>query len=124
MAYGKINSTPYFGLPGNPVATMVTFYQLVQPALKNIMGEKNYSAPPLIKVKCSVAIIKKPGRLEFQRGILFNKEGEWKVKPVPLQGSAILSSMSQANCFIILDINSGSIKSGEVVEVQIMNGLI
>ncbi|MGE4597348.1 MAG: gephyrin-like molybdotransferase Glp [Methylophilaceae bacterium] len=124
MAYGKINSTPYFGLPGNPVATMVTFYQLVQPALKNIMGEKNYSAPPLMKVKCSVTIIKKPGRLEFQRGILFNKEGEWKVKPVPLQGSAILSSMSQANCFIILDINSGSIKSGEVVEVQIMNGLI
>ena len=124
MAYGKIKSASYFGLPGNPVAAMVTFYQLVQPALKYLKGELNYLPPPIINVKSDVLIKKKPGRLEFQRGILSQNKDGLSVKPTKLQGSAILSSMTQANCFIILDLESGPIKKGDKVKVQLMNGLI
>ena len=124
MAYGKIKSASYFGLPGNPVAAMVTFYQLVQPALKYLKGELNYLPPPIIDVKSDALIKKKPGRLEFQRGILSQNKDGLSVKPTNLQGSAILSSMTQANCFIILDLESGPIKKGDKVKVQLMNGLI
>ena len=124
MAYGKIKSASYFGLPGNPVAAMVTFYQLVQPALKYLKGELNYLPPPTIKVKCSVNINKKPGRLEFQRGVLSRGKDGLSVKPTSSQGSAILSSMTEANCFIVLDLESGSIKKGDEVKIQLMNGLI
>ena len=124
MAYGKIKSASYFGLPGNPVAAMVTFYQLVQPALKYLKGELNYLPPPIINVKSDALIKKKPGRLEFQRGILIQNKDGLSVKPTNLQGSAILSSMTQANCFIILDLESGPIKKGDKVKVQLMNGLI
>ena len=124
MAYGKIKSASYFGLPGNPVAAMVTFYQLVQPALKYLKGELNYLPPPIINVKSDALIKKKPGRLEFQRGILSQNKDGLSVKPTNLQGSAILSSMTQANCFIILDLESGPIKKGDKVKVQLMNGLI
>jgi molybdopterin molybdotransferase len=124
MAFGKFQDTPYFGLPGNPVAAMVTFYQIVQPGLKFLMGEKYYQMPPLLKAKCNKFIYKKPGRQEFQRGVLTKNEAEWVVEPTGSQGSAILSSMSQSNCFIVLGVKSSSVKNGEMVEVQIMNGLI
>ena len=124
LAYGKINQTHYFGLPGNPVASMVSFYQIVQPQLKVLMGEVDYELPPLFKVKTEKAIIKKPGRMEFQRGILFQNNNEWFVKPTGHQGSAILSSMSQANCFIVMGIHEGSIESGGTVKVQLMEGFI
>ena len=124
LAYGKINQTHYFGLPGNPVASMVSFYQIVQPQLKVLMGEVDYELPPLFKVKTDKAIHKKPGRMEFQRGILFRNNDEWWVKPTGHQGSAILSSMSQANCFIVMGIHEGSIDSGDTVKVQLMEGFI
>ena len=124
LAYGKINQTHYFGLPGNPVASMVSFYQIVQPQLKVLMGEVDYELPPLFKVKTDKAIHKKPGRMEFQRGILFKNNDEWWVKPTGFQGSAILSSMSQANCFIVMGIHEGSIDSGSTVKVQLMEGFI
>jgi molybdopterin molybdotransferase len=124
LAYGKINQTHYFGLPGNPVASMVSFYQIVQPQLKVLMGEVDYELPPLFKVKTEKAIHKKPGRMEFQRGILFKNNDEWWVKPTGHQGSAILSSMSQANCFIVMGIHEGSIDSGDTVKVQLMEGFI
>ena len=124
LAYGKINQTHYFGLPGNPVASMVSFYQIVQPQLKVLMGEVDYELPPLFKVKTDKAIHKKPGRMEFQRGILFRNNDEWWVKPTGHQGSAILSSMSQANCFIVMGIHEGSTDSGDTVKVQLMEGFI
>ena len=111
-------------MPGNPVASMVSFYQIVQPQLKVLMGEVDYELPPLFKVKTEKAIIKKPGRMEFQRGILFQNNNEWFVKPTGHQGSAILSSMSQANCFIVMGIHEGSIESGDTVKVQLMEGFI
>ena len=131
LAYGKIgnddndsHATHYFGLPGNPVSAMVTFYQFVREALIILMG----STPkplPLFKVDCTEPIKKATGRTEFQRGILYLTEGgDWKVKPLPNQGSGILSSMSAANCFIVLDDTTGNCSSGEIVKVQLLEGLI
>lgn len=122
LAYGKIGQSHYFGLPGNPVSTMVTFYQFVQEALKCLMGSSG-TPIPAFKVECVSAIKKAPGRTEFQRGILFKEGPDWKVKATGGQGSGILSSMSQANCFIVLDEQSGTLEAGTLVEVQPFHGI-
>jgi len=124
MAYGKINKSDFFGLPGNPVSAMVTFYQIVQGALKIRMGLKVDDSIPLLKVECVESIFKKPGRTEFQRGTLFQSNGVWKVKTTGKQGSGILSSMSKANCFIVLSMDRGAIKAGEIVDIQLMASFI
>ena len=122
LAYGKLGQAHYFGLPGNPVSTMVTFYQFVQSALKTLMGSPQSTAPTF-KVECVSTIKKAPGRTEFQRGILFQAGNHWKVKTTGEQGSGILSSMSQANCFILLDDYAQSIEAGSWVEVQPFKGI-
>ena len=129
LAYGKIKvgekSAHYFGLPGNPVAVMVTFYQFVRHALYLLMGQKNPPALPMFEVTTAAPIKKMAGRTEFQRGICYLDEAlGWKVKPTGAQGSAILSSMSQANCFIVLDENVGNLESGALVKIQWLEGLI
>jgi len=124
MAYGKINKTDFFGLPGNPVSAMVTFYQIVQGALKIKMGLTLEDVIPLLKVECVESIFKRPGRTEFQRGMLFESNGLWKVKTTGQQGSGILSSMSKANCFIVLGSDRGAIKAGEMVNIQLMESFI
>ena len=125
LAYGKIGKAHYFGLPGNPVAVMVTFYQFVREALLSLMGEATSAATPMFKVECTSPIKKLTGRSEFQRGILFtDTNGTWKVKPTGAQGSAILSSMSLANCFIVLDEGIGNLDAGELVQVQLLEGII
>lgn len=125
LAYGKIGKAHYFGLPGNPVAVMVTFYQFVREALLSLMGQSEIKAIPMFKVTCTAPIKKLSGRTEFQRGVLFADEnGTWKVKPTGAQGSAILSSMSLANCFIVLNETVGNLDAGAMVQVQVMNGLI
>ncbi len=124
MAYGKINKADFFGLPGNPVSAMVTFYQIVQGALKIRMGLAIDDEIPLLKVECVESIFKRPGRTEFQRGKLFQSNGEWKVKTTGQQGSGILSSMSKANCFIVLDMDRNSIKAGDMVNIQLMDCFI
>lgn len=123
LAYGKVNNAQYFGLPGNPVSTMVTFYQFVQQALQSLMGI-TLSATPTFQVECTAAIKKDKGRTEFQRGILFEDNGQWKVKPIAKQGSGILSSMSQANCFIVLSEETGNCDAGSTVNVQPFKGVI
>lgn len=125
LAYGKIGKAHYFGLPGNPVAVMVTFYQFVREALLSLMGEAVTAALPVFKVECTTPIKKLTGRTEFQRGILFtDNAGTWKVKPTGAQGSAILSSMSLANCFIVLDESVGNLEPGALVQVQLLEGII
>jgi molybdopterin molybdotransferase len=125
LAYGKIAKAHYFGLPGNPVAVMVTFYQFVREALLSLMGQADIKPLPMFTVTCTAPIKKLSGRTEFQRGILFmDASGEWKVQPTGAQGSAILSSMSLANCFIVLDVNVGNLDAGALVQVQVMDGLI
>jgi molybdopterin molybdotransferase len=123
LAYGKISNAHYFGLPGNPVSAMVTFYQFVQPALQALSGEAS-RALPIFQVTCVTPIKKATGRTEFQRGVLFEDAGEWKVKPLPNQGSGVLSSMSAANCFIVLDETVGNCEAGEIVKVQTLDSFI
>jgi molybdopterin molybdotransferase len=122
LAYGKIGQSHYFGLPGNPVSTMVTFYQFVQAALKSLMGVSALTQPAF-RVECVSAIKKAAGRTEFQRGILFKDGEHWKVKTTGEQGSGILSSMSQANCFIVLDESTTALAAGSMVEVQPFHGI-
>jgi molybdopterin molybdotransferase len=123
LAYGKVAESHYFGLPGNPVSAMVTFYQFVREALICLMG--SHAKPlPMFKVECVEAIKKATGRTEFQRGILFESDGVWKVKPLPNQGSGVLSSMSAANCFIVLDETIGNCTAGAMVSVQLLEGII
>jgi molybdopterin molybdotransferase len=124
LAYGKISQAHYFGLPGNPVSAMVTFYQFVQPALQALSGAA-FQAPVLLQAKCVSPIKKTPGRMEFQRGILFQaQDGSYQVKTTGNQGSGILSSMSAANCFIILDEATGNCAAGGTVNVQLLHGII
>ncbi|MES2546115.1 MAG: gephyrin-like molybdotransferase Glp [Pseudomonadota bacterium] len=128
LAYGKVQGSNgqlahYFGLPGNPVATMVSFYQFVREALITLMGSKAKSLP-LFKVECTEAIKKATGRTEFQRGLLYEDAGIWKVKPLPNQSSGVLSSMSAANCFIVLDDTVGNCASNSIVNVQLFEGII
>ena len=125
LAYGKIGNAHFFGLPGNPVAVMVTFYQFVREALLHLQGQTRIAPLPTQKVVCSTAIKKAPGRTEFQRGILSqDADGQWSVRTTGDQGSGILSSMSQANCFIILPTDAGNIAAGTPVDVQLLEGLI
>jgi len=127
MAFGRIRargrSATLFGLPGNPVAVMVTFYHFVRGALLTMMGRSDADLP-LLRVKSEVAMRKKPGRTEYQRGVLEFKNGDWSVRLTGAQGSGILRSMSEANCFVVLGHERGSVNAGDYVEVMVMDGLV
>jgi molybdopterin molybdotransferase len=124
LAFGHLGRCTFFGLPGNPVSTMVTFYQFVQPALQRMMG-MTYSPPLLLKLKSLSKLKKKPGRVEYQRGVLVTDEnGNTLVRITGQQGSGILSSMGNANCFIILSEESNGAEVGDFVTVQPFAGLI
>jgi len=122
MAFGKIGSAFLFGLPGNPVAVMVTFYQFVRDALIHLSGRSDEPLP-LLKAMASENLRKVPGRTEYQRGILFRDEAQWKVRTTGQQGSGVLRSMSEANCFIVIEHERAAVKAGELVSVQIFEGL-
>jgi molybdopterin molybdotransferase len=125
LAYGKIGGAHFFGLPGNPVSVMVTFYQFVREALLVLMGVPEPQPLPALKAVCTTPIKKAPGRTEFQRGILDQgTDGQWKVRVTGDQSSGILSSMSQANCFIILPDDQGNTPAGSTVDVQLLEGMI
>ncbi|MCY7387551.1 MAG: molybdopterin molybdotransferase MoeA [Burkholderiales bacterium] len=124
LAYGKIGKAHFFGLPGNPVSVMVTFYQFVRDALLILQGVNPLPVQPLLKAVCTSAIRKAPGRTEFQRGVLYLEDGIYKVRTTGEQGSGILKSMSDANCFIMLHDHVGNVDAGATVEVQILEGVI
>jgi molybdopterin molybdotransferase len=125
LAYGKIGSAHFFGLPGNPVSVMVTFYQFVRDALLKLSGRDPVPALPTFKVPCTSTLRKAPGRTEFQRGILSqDSAGAWTVRVTGEQGSGILRSMSEANCFIILPTDQGNVAPGTLVDVQVLEGII
>lgn len=124
LAFGKINNAFFFGLPGNPVAVMVTFYQFVQNALLIMAGAK--VKPRLqLQLASSMAFKKAPGRTTFIRGIISNKkDGTITVRSTGQQGSGILNSMSQANCFIVLAHDDGPVNEGDIVTVEPFEGFI
>jgi molybdopterin molybdotransferase len=138
MAVGRISSSQHkyslnsyengsaslFGLPGNPVAVMVTFLAFVRPALLRMMGS-NATTPPLLKARSTEAIRKKPGRTEYQRGIVSTTpEGTLIVKTTGNQGSGVLSSMVQANGLIVLHHDQSSVAIGDEIDVMMFDGVI
>lgn len=125
LAYGKIGAAHFFGLPGNPVSVMVTFYQFVRDALLELSGADPVEPVPAFQATCSERLKKAPGRTEFQRGILTRAaDGSLAVRPTGEQGSGILKSMSDANCFIVLGDATGNVEPGTQVEVQLLEGIV
>jgi molybdopterin molybdotransferase len=125
IAFGHFGKALFFGLPGNPVSVMVTFYQVVRPALRALMGAVESDPPLLLRAECTTRLRKKPGRLEFQRGVLERgSSGRYVVHSTGQQGAGVLRSMSEANCFIILPLEQGDVESGAEVDVQPFAGLI
>jgi len=124
MAVGRIGKSVLFGLPGNPVAVMVTFLAFVRPALLQMMGSSG-KAPPLLRARSTEAIRKKPGRTEYQRGtVSYGADGSLQVRTTGNQGSGVLSSMVQANGLIVLHHGQGNVAAGDEVDVMMFDGVI
>jgi molybdopterin molybdotransferase len=123
MAFGRIGKCWLFGLPGNPVAVAVTYHQIVQDALRKLQGLDPVAPQPTYRVETTQGFRKLAGRREFVRGVLFFDGGVLKVRPCGRQGSGVLSSMVEANCFIVVAEQSGDVEAGETVEVQPFHGL-
>ncbi|AHG77971.1 molybdopterin molybdotransferase MoeA [Mannheimia varigena] len=128
FAFGKLENAWFFGLPGNPVSALVTFYQLVQPALVKLSGLSADKIANLTKnlTACSAEKLKKAvGRQDFQRGYYYaNEQGELEVRPVGTQGSHIFSAFNESNCFIVLEAERGNVEVGEKVTIQPFNSLL
>ena len=117
LAFGKIKKCLFFGLPGNPVSVVVTFNLFVNAAIKKLTGQKN--SPSLsITARLESEIKKRKGRKEYKRGILSIKNGKLIVRISGAQGSNILSSLKDANCYIELAENIKIIKKGAEVKVM------
>ncbi|MCD0504925.1 molybdopterin molybdotransferase MoeA, partial [Bordetella petrii] len=128
MAIGRIRAEHgdaiLFGLPGNPVAVMVTFYALVRDALLAMAGATPQPMP-LLRCSAASAIRKKPGRTEYQRAIVTPApDGGWQAQVTGSQGSGILRSMSEANGLIVLHHDQGSVQAGQLVDVLPFEGLV
>ena len=128
LAFGKLalngKSTLLFGLPGNPVATMISFYFFARPALYALTGAQA-PAPVAIRAISDTDIHKKNGRTEYQRGLLCtSSDGELRVRTTGAQGSGILSSMTEADCMIVLPDSQDVVRKGDAVSVLLFDGLI
>ncbi|MFQ5827890.1 MAG: gephyrin-like molybdotransferase Glp [Candidatus Methylomirabilia bacterium] len=117
LAVGKIGAAHFFGLPGNPVASMLTFVLFVRPALWKLLGRRDLSPPQLTAVAVE-PMRKKSGRREFKRGILRSGSRGWEVSTTGPQGSGILTSMVLANCLIVIEEERGDVQRGEAVLVE------
>lgn len=124
MAFGKIGKAWLFGLPGNPVAVMVSYTQFALDALLRLSGLDPLPARPLLTVEAANAIRKQPGRREYLRGTIAAADGRWKVRTAGNQGSGVLRSMSEANCFVVLPEDCAGVQAGDSVTVQLFEGLI
>tara|TARA_B100000676_G_scaffold311301_1_gene380708 strand:- start:1084 stop:2352 length:1269 start_codon:yes stop_codon:yes gene_type:complete len=125
LAFGRIHQAAFFGLPGNPVAVMVTFYQFVREALRVLSGETAAPPEPMIDARLTTRLRKKTGRVEYYRGILDrNERGELTVRTTGASGSGLLHTMSDANCFIVLSEDIASQEPGALVPVQPFYGLV
>lgn len=128
MAFGRLSSngrdTLLFGLPGNPVATMVAFYFIARDGLLAAMGVHPLPTVPLFEAISDSAIRKLPGRTEFQRGRLVQRDGRWHVAVSGAQGSGMLRSMCDADCMVVLDHDCGAVAAGDTVRVAAFQGLL
>jgi len=121
MAVGRIGPCVLFGLPGNPVAVMVTFLAFVRPALLRLMGASE-TPLPMVRARSLEAMRKKPGRTEYQRGRLSRGvSGDWEVSTTGQQGSGVLRSMVEADGLIVLPHESGDVQVGDWVDVMLFD---
>ena len=124
MAFGRVHDTLYFGLPGNPVAVMITFYFFVRPALARLAGAEA-RLDPLVRARALTPFRKRPGRTEYQRGRLSRgADGSMQVMMTGSQGSGVLRSMSQADCIVLLHHEQGSVAAGDFVDCVPYHGLV
>lgn len=124
LAFGLIAGKPFFGLPGNPVAVMVTFLQFVQPALRKMMGQTDWQ-PNKMTAIAEKSIKSRAGRIDYSRGIYrINDQGELVVQSTGAQGSGILTSMVQANCLIEIQEQYSQIEAGDRVLIQPFSDLV
>jgi molybdopterin molybdotransferase len=124
MAFGKVGNAWLFGLPGNPVAVMVSYTQFALDALLRLSGLDPLPERPLLTVAAGNAIRKQPGRREYLRGQVVAVDGCWQVKITGSQGSGVLRSMSEANCFVVLPEECAGVNAGDSVQVQLFDGLL
>lgn len=119
FAFGKIGKAVFCGLPGNPVSSYVTFEKLVAPLLNHLQGIQAKPELSLI-AKCATPIFKRPGRADFQRGIVYQDEQHalW-VTPNGKQGSGVMTSIANANCYIVLEQDQGNLAAGSNVKIQL-----
>jgi len=117
LAVGSIGRAHFFGLPGNPVASMLTFHLFVRPALWKLAGRRELFVQPF-RATAVEPMRKKAGRREFKRGILTYASDRWEVRTTGPQGSGILSSMTAANCFVVIEEERGDVAAGEPVWVE------
>jgi molybdopterin molybdotransferase len=117
LAYGRIGDTTFFGLPGNPVASLLAFMLFVRPALWKLGGRRRLF-PPTWQARTLEPLRKRAGRREFKRGVLAYHAGGWQVRTTGPQGSGILSSMVAGNCLIVLEEERGDVAAGEPVTVE------
>ena len=123
FAFGRLPNAWFFGLPGNPVSAMVTFDQLVKPALARLAGQ-TLAAPLRLGATVTEPLKKSPGRLDFQRGILTQGPNGLEVRSTGSQDSGVFSSLSRANCYIVLEQERGKVAAGETVTVEPFSGLL
>ncbi|MFM5397914.1 molybdopterin molybdotransferase MoeA [Aeromonas veronii] len=123
FAFGRLPRAWFFGLPGNPVSAMVTFDQLVQPALAKLAGQ-HFERPLQLQAIAAEPLKKSPGRLDFQRGIMSQGPNGLEVRSTGSQDSAVFSSLSRANCYIVLERERGRVAAGETVTVEPFGGLL
>jgi len=124
LAFGRIGDCAFFGLPGNPVSTMVTYMQFVLPALRLCAGETPRETLRLHAI-CSSDLNKRPGRMEFQRASLrWDEEKGLIADTTGKQDSHLLTSMSRSNCFILLPIESTGVKAGDTVVVELFSDIL
>ena len=124
MAFGRIGDAVLFGLPGNPVAVLVSFYQFVQDALLKLMGVSPLPPAERFAVHADFALRKRPGLVEYLRGRLQRDGAEPTVAMAGAQGSGVLRSMSDADCFVVLPEDCTAVQPGDMVFIQPFNGLV
>ena len=121
LTFGKIQESLFIGLPGNPVAVMVTFNHFVIPAIRQLSGAPPTKVP-VVRATSTEKMRKRAGRLEIQRGIAsLSEHGQWQVSKTGKQGSGILTSMSRGNCFILLHEDNDGVEPGDQVEIQLFD---
>ncbi|NOH51307.1 molybdopterin molybdotransferase MoeA [Vibrio coralliilyticus] len=124
FAFGKLSTSWFCGLPGNPVSAVLTMYVLVQPMLAKLAGHTEWKAPESIPATTRTAFKKAPGRTDYQRGVYTIEDGKFVVETTGNQSSGAFRSMSLANCFVVLERERGRVEVGETVNIQLFNSTL